>query len=254
MFCRVSVVCFVLFLSCLCLLPIYVSNHLTRTNRSYALQRHRPLSLQATIDLPTAADDPTEPSPLLTSFIHLVTLFHHFDDTLIALWNKTRSNYPQAYLATLQKQLSDALPNYLHSSESQAATLRINQQWLKQMIWQASMQNGFLSSGNDDPSMTFQKLYDVAFSLTDVLTVSSVFSDPFAPAPAEYITQFLSLLSSFRNGANKRFLPLLFAKVHDVLPHLVIPTLQALSEPSFGVDIFDGFGNAEMGVTSLPHQ
>lgn len=80
-------------------------------------------------------------------------------------------------------------------------------QALCQMIWQASMQSGFLSSGNDNRSMTFQKLYDVAFSLTDVLAVSSVFSDPFAPAPAEYITQFLSLLSSFRNGANKRFLP-----------------------------------------------
>lgn len=115
------------------------------------------------------------------------------------------------------------------------------------------MQNGFLSSGNDNPSMTFQKLYDVAFSLTDVLAVSSVFSDPFVPAPPEYITQFLSLLTSFRNGAKKRYLPFLFAKVHDVLPHLVIPTLQAPSELSLSADIFDGFGNAGMGVTSLPH-
>ncbi|KFY73980.1 hypothetical protein V499_05963 [Pseudogymnoascus sp. VKM F-103] len=256
--------------------------------RSYALQRHRPLTLPSTIELPTANDDPTEHSPPLTGFIHLVTLFKPFDDKFVALWNKTRDDCSPAYLSALQKQLSDALPAYLNSTESQAAELRVNQQWLRNVVWQLGISNGCVSSGNDNPSMTFQypveisrdliamtagfsphsmdvhgvglveKLFDVAYSLTDVLSVSPPPADPFAPAPTDYLNQFLFLLSSLRNG-DTRFRPLLIAKIHDILPRLVTPMLQTLPEPSSGmgpggVDIFDGFGNAGMGVPSLPQQ
>ncbi|OBT74583.1 hypothetical protein VF21_07520 [Pseudogymnoascus sp. 05NY08] len=256
--------------------------------RSYALQRHRPLTLPSTIELPTANDDPTEHSPPLTGFIHLVTLFKPFDDKFVALWNKTRDDCSPAYLSALQKQLSDALPAYLNSTESQAAELRVNQQWLRNVVWQLGISNGCVSSGNDNPSMTFQypveisrdliamtagfsphsmevhgvglveKLFDVAYSLTDVLSVSPPPADPFAPAPTDYLNQFLFLLSSLRNG-DTRFRPLLIAKIHDILPRLVTPMLQTLPEQSsgmgpVGVDIFDGFGNAGMGVPSLPQQ
>ncbi|KFX89540.1 hypothetical protein V490_06953 [Pseudogymnoascus sp. VKM F-3557] len=256
--------------------------------RSYALQRHRPLTLPSTIELPTATDDPTEHSPPLTGFIHLVTLFKPFDDKFVALWNKTRDDCSPAYLSALQKQLSDALPAYLNSTESQAAELRVNQQWLRNVVWQLGISNGCVSSGNDNPSMTFQypveisrdliamtagfsphsmdvhgvglveKLFDVAYSLTDVLSVSPPPADPFAPAPTDYLNQFLFLLSSLRNG-DTRFRPLLIAKIHDILPRLVTPMLQTLPEQSSGmgpggVDIFDGFGNAGMGVSSLPQQ
>jgi hypothetical protein len=103
-----------------------------------------------------------------------------------------------------------------------------------------------------------EKLFDVAYSLTDVLSVSPPPADPFAPAPTDYLNQFLFLLSSLRNG-DTRFRPLLMAKIHDILPRLVTPMLQTLPEPSSGmgpggVDIFDGFGNAGMGVSSLPQQ
>jgi hypothetical protein len=65
----------------------------------------------------------------------------------------------------------------------------------------------------------------------------------------------MSLLSVLRNG-DHRFLPLLLSKVHDVLPRLVNPMLQtvpdtpASSSMCADVDIFDGFGNAGMGVPS----
>lgn len=99
----------------------------------------------------------------------------------------------------------------------------------------------------------------MAYSLTDVLSVSPPPSDPFGPAPTDYLNQFLFLLSSLRNG-DTRFRPLLLSKINDILPRLVTPMLQTMPEPSSGmapggVDIFDGFGNAGMGVpTSLPQQ
>lgn len=143
------------------------------TERAYALQRHRPLTLQATITLPTPNEDPTEPSPPLNGFIHLVSVYRPFDDMFIALWNKTRSDCSAAYLAALQKQLTEALPTYLNSTENQAADLRTSQQWLRTMVWQLSIQNGCLSSGNEDPSMTFQ--YPVEIS-RDLVSMTSQFS------------------------------------------------------------------------------
>jgi hypothetical protein len=71
----------------------------------------------------------------------------------------------------------------------------------------------------------------------------------------------MTLLSVLRNG-DHRFLPLLLSKVHDVLPRLVNPMLQTVPDPPASssnnnnicipadVDIFDGFGNAGMGVPS----
>jgi hypothetical protein len=131
------------------------------------------LTLQATITLPTPNEDPTEPAPPLTGFIHLVSLFRPFDDMFISLWNKTRSDCSPAYLSALQKQLTEALPAYLNSTENQAADLRTSQQWLRTMVWQLSIQNGCLSSGNDDPSMTFQYPVEIA---RDLVSMTSQFS------------------------------------------------------------------------------
>jgi len=254
------------------------------TERAYALQRHRPLSLQATITLPTQNDDPTDTQAHhLTGFLHLVNLFRPFDEAFVALWNKTRTDCSPSYLAALQKQLTDALPTYLNSTENQAADLRTSQQWLRTMVWQLSIQNGCLSSGSENPSMTFQypvdisrdlvsmtsqfskqsmevhgiglieKLFDVACSLTDVLSLLPPNPDPFTLGPRDYLHDFMTVLSVLRNG-DHRFLPLLLAKVNDVLPRLVNPMLQTVPDTPAKdwqeVDIFDGFGNAGIGVPS----
>jgi len=254
------------------------------TERAYALQRHRPLSLQATISLPTQNDDPSDPQAHhLHGFLHLISLFRPFDESFVALWNKTRTDCSPPYLAALQKQLNDALPTYLNSTENQTADLRTSQQWLRTMVWQLSIQNGCLSSNHDDPSMTFnypveiardlismtsqfsqqsmevhgigliEKLFDVACSLTDVLSLLPPNPDPFQLGPRDYLNDFIRLLSILRNG-DHRFLPLLLSKVHDVLPRLVNPMLQTVPDTAANkyaeVDIFDGFGNAGMGVAS----
>lgn len=63
----------------------------------------------------------------------------------------------------------------------------------------------------------------------------------------------MTLLSVLRRG-DHRFLPLLLSKVHDVLPRLVNPMLQTVPDKALNeIDIFDGFGNAGMGVATGMH-
>lgn len=147
-------------------------NHLlTRcSHRAYALQKHRPLTLHATISLPTVDQDPTNS---LAGFIHLVNLYRPFDDTFIGLWNKSRTDCSPFTLARLQQQLTEALPAFLNTTESQAADLRTSQQWLRTMVWQLSIANGFLSSNSPDTSMTFRFPIEIA---KDLVAVTEQFS------------------------------------------------------------------------------
>lgn len=138
--------------------------------RAYALQKHRPLTLHATINLPSVAEDQIKP---VTGFIHLVNLYRPFDDTFIGLWNKSRTDCSTLWLAHLQKQLSQALPAVLDSTETQAADLRTSQHWLRTIVWQLSITNGFLSSTSPDSSMTFCYPIEIA---KDLVTVTSQLS------------------------------------------------------------------------------
>jgi len=142
------------------------------TERAYALQQHRPLTLHATINLPTLDEDPAE-TVELNGFIHLVNLFRPFDDTFVGLWNKAKNGCTTQYLAQLQQQLSDALPNYLQSTESQAADLRCSQQWLRTMVWQLSISHGFLSSAAAENAMSFKFPIEIS---RDLVTSAGQFS------------------------------------------------------------------------------
>jgi len=146
--------------------------NLTRSDRAYALQRHRPLTLHNTIDLPTLDEDPSE-SVELSGFLHLVNLFQPFDDTFVGLWNKTRVGCSTEWITALQKQLAEALPEYLHSTESQAVDLRISQQWLRIMVWQLSIGHGYLSAAAPESSMNLK--YPIEIS-RDLVTAASTFS------------------------------------------------------------------------------
>lgn len=122
--------------------------------------------MHATISLPTVDQDPTNYS--LAGFIYLVNLYRPFDDTFIGLWNKSRTDCSPLTLARLQKQLTEALPQFLNTTESQAADLRTSQQWLRTMVWQLSIANGFLSSTSPDTSMTFRFPIEIAKDLVEV--------------------------------------------------------------------------------------
>ena len=50
-------------------------------NRAYALHKHRPLTLHATIKLPISNHEPRE---CIAGFFHLVNLYRPFDDRFVA--------------------------------------------------------------------------------------------------------------------------------------------------------------------------
>ncbi|KAL8698853.1 MAG: hypothetical protein Q9201_006342 [Fulgogasparrea decipioides] len=196
------------------------------TERAYALQKHRPLTLHATINLPCVAEDP---SKQIAGFLHLVNLFRPFDDTFIGLWNKSRTD-----CSTL-------------CTETQAADLRTTQHWLRTMVWQLSITNGYLSSTSPDSSMTFgypieiakdlvavtsqlsrqsmevhgvgliEKLFDVACTLIDVMSCVPLESQNFGVGPQDYLNHLIHLISTLRGGES-RYLPLLVTKIRDTLP------------------------------------
>jgi len=102
-----------------------------------------------------------------------------------------------------------------------------------------------------------EKLFDVACSLTDVLSLLPANPQPFTLGPKDHLHEFMKLLSVLRNGDN-RFLPLLLSKVGDVLPTLANPMLQTVPDTPATmcaeVDIFDGYGPmAGLGVPSNYH-
>ena len=143
------------------------------TERAYSIERHRPLTLHATIELPTLDEEPEQASTI-SGFLHMINLFRVLDDTFINLWNKSRTDCSTAWLANLQQQLSDALPSNLNSTESQAADIRISQQWLRTMVWQLSITNGYLSSSSPDSSMTFKYPIEIAKDLARDISILSL--------------------------------------------------------------------------------
>ncbi|KAL8723921.1 MAG: hypothetical protein Q9181_007082 [Wetmoreana brouardii] len=225
------------------------------TERAYALQKHRPLTLHATINLPCVAEDPSKP---IAGFLHLVNLFRPFDDTFIGLWNKSRTDCSTLWLAHLQKQLRQALPAVLDSTETQAADLRTTQHWLRTMVWQLSITNGYLTSTSPDSSMTFgypieiakdlvavtsqlswqsmevhgvgliEKLFDVACTLIDVISYVPLESQNFSVGPQDYLNHLIHLISTLRGGES-RYLPLLVTKIRDTLPpHMAASVTQPM--------------------------
>ena len=117
--------------------------------RAYAIQRNRPLTLQATINLPTVNDDPSDPlAHQLNGFVVLANLFKPFDDAFVNTWSKARANLSTAHVTGLQKQLGELVQSFL-CQESNFSDLHTNQQWLKSTVWQ-------LTNGASDESMSYQ--------------------------------------------------------------------------------------------------
>ncbi|KAK0281653.1 hypothetical protein LTR91_003879 [Friedmanniomyces endolithicus] len=252
------------------------------TERAYALQKRRPLTLYATINLPTLEEDPSE-TVELNGFLHLVNLFRPFDDTFVGIWNKAKSGCTTQYLAQLQQQLSDALPVYLNSTESQAVDLRCSQQWLRTMVWQLSISHGFLSSAAAENAMSFkfpvevardlvastshfsqqsmevhgigliEKLFDVACTLTDVMSCVPIEPDNFSFGPQHYLHQLTTLISTLRGG-QQRYTPLLLAKISLGTPS--IPSTPTCSFPALSLtsltaeDLYDGSQEQSSGPES----
>ena len=77
--------------------------------------------------------------------------------------------------------------------------------------------------------MQIEKLFDIACCLTDVVACTSFSPDAFALGPRDYVSRFLTLISTLRGGQS-RYLPPLLTKVSEVLPNLPLPRSLNLSQ------------------------
>lgn len=221
------------------------------TERAYAMERHKPLTLHPTIELPTTQGE--QEADMISGFSYLISLFRCIDDEFMALWNKVKTQCSATWLSQLQQQFKDALPAELKTTESQTADVRVTMHWLRIMVWQLSITNGYLSSSSNDSSMTFkypievatdlvhdiqnlsldamevhgvgliEKLFDIACTLTDVVAcVPLEASNSPNGTPFDNLNNLLNLISRLRGGAS-RYLPLLLAKVSETLPSMAHP-------------------------------
>ncbi|KAH7318080.1 fungal-specific transcription factor domain-containing protein [Stachybotrys elegans] len=143
------------------------------TERAYALQRHRPLTLQNTLALPCASPLCND-SDIMPGFLDLISLFGHFDTDFIASWN---SSVPLAqpsestHLSLLQELLKYALPSVSSYAPAQQADLLISQQWLKVMVWKHCVSKALLKTASGDDSMSLTYPASIA---RDVVLISKL--------------------------------------------------------------------------------
>ncbi|KAH0544445.1 hypothetical protein FGG08_001472 [Glutinoglossum americanum] len=215
------------------------------TERAYALQRHRPLSLQKSIELPEVPEG--EESLVLQGFLDLVDLFQHFDASFVSLWNRSTATLSDtSWIPRLQENLALSIPDVGKRTEIQQADLLISRQWLKTMVWQLCLNKGLLSISGREESMNFhfpvqiardmvvicrqlpisamephgvgilEKVFDIGCSLADVMKVLPLQQSRFELGPRDYLMEMLRMLSTIRGGQS-RYLPLLTAQADGVL-------------------------------------
>ncbi|KAK3297193.1 uncharacterized protein B0H64DRAFT_120339 [Chaetomium fimeti] len=238
--------------------------------RAYGLHHGRPLTLKASINTPTPQEHPAD--PLMgqgTSSLRMISLFRGFDDALTQLWNRSRNECSDEYLATLDRQLQEVRSPYANDTQAQLGEMSMIQQWLKHKAWGLGVANGNINNaeasymdGNHDllPMVSHfhgspglqglslcEHLFNVTCEVTDILALLPAPRTPFTPGPRDELCKILSIVTVIRNG-DYRFLPLLLSKVALALPKLANPMLQNAPESAApcNMDIFDGFGSSSM--------
>ncbi|KAF1831835.1 hypothetical protein BDW02DRAFT_36174 [Decorospora gaudefroyi] len=243
--------------------------------RTFALHKHRPISLYPTIH-PPSLDEVSSDRPVAAGLELMINMFKIIDDTFVNLWNRVHNTHATAaWITQVQTQLSEAVPAYFECTEAQEVEIRITQQWLRAQTWQLSVCQGLVSSVSTDNRLTFkypieiardvltishqfpqqamevhgvgllcnpvtfshlshvkhlnglttlqvEKLFDIACCLTDVVACTSFSPDALALGPRDYVSRFLTLISTLRGGQT-RYLPLLLSKLSEVLPNLPLP-------------------------------
>jgi len=119
----------------------------------------------------------------------LVSLFQHFDDDFVHLWNvsSTTPAFPfsvevspvSSQLGNLQEVLDLSIPEVSKRNQVQQADLLISRQWLKTMVWQLCVTKGLLSSSTSNESMSFH--YPVSIARDVVVVGKALNKEAFEP-------------------------------------------------------------------------
>src|ERR1700733_5829861 len=96
-------------------------------------------------------------------------------------------------------------------------------------------------------------MFEASCLVTDFLSMQPHSRHPFSVGPREHLNQILNIVAVLRNGLNQ-YLPLLFSKLHDVIPRLANPMLQDAPEdvPLSKMDLFDDFSVSEPTQLAMP--
>jgi len=150
--------------------------------RSFAIFRHKPLTLSKTPLLPNPDDLYSyEKASLLSGFMHLVKTYSVLDEGFVNSWNEAQTSSDSTITySNLQSRLNTLNTAHQFPEEGsgstqsltdiQKADILVTQQWLRLVIWQSSMRQGLLSSSSPDPSMTFRYPLQIAHSLLQVIS------------------------------------------------------------------------------------
>ncbi|KAG6034682.1 hypothetical protein E4U41_006467 [Claviceps citrina] len=221
------------------------------TERAYALQRHRPLTLQSAIALPSAGHEVGE-EKIMSGLLDLISLFRNFDSQFLKMWNTPGDSRVCAstkdYPAKLQQFLDDSIPEVANRTANQQADLLLSREWLRIVVWQLCVSKTLLCSASPLESMSFQfpvsvarnvvtatsllpraaleangvgiveKIFDVGCSLADVLSVNPhcVLRTALEVSPADYLREIVRLVAT-AVGGSPRHLGVLAAKAEECL-------------------------------------
>ncbi|CBX91037.1 hypothetical protein LEMA_P060710.1 [Plenodomus lingam JN3] len=228
------------------------------SERSHAVRRNRPITLQI-----------TPSSPQLASFgqgmLGLASIFRPLDEIFFAVWNGSTRDCSKDWLLRLEHDVRTVVPPVLHVSNGEIANIRVTQFWLQIKLWELFPRFGFLSTESVYECLTFrypiviarditvlamklplsslqlhgvgmtEKIFDIACALADVLPFVSSPVSQLELSPSDYLTQTISLVAKLPGGSNK-FVPLLIAKVKELLPDLVKPICEVIELPHLAFD------------------
>ncbi|KAK1638522.1 hypothetical protein BDP81DRAFT_346465 [Colletotrichum phormii] len=219
------------------------------TERAYALQRHRPLTLQSTLGLPIV-DPLSSDAAILPGFLDLISLFRHFDTDFIATWNSSTPSAASSseatdpeHLSKLQTVLKYAIPSVSKYSEMQQADLLISRQWLKVIVWKLCVSKTLLSTTDSEDSMSLsyptavardvvlisrllptkafeangvgilEKVFDVGCSLADLISLGSATNQWSAMhvGPVDILMEIVRIVGTTLGGSYKH-LDMLYSK------------------------------------------
>ena len=216
----------------------------TDIHSSHGIRKNRPITLPVTVSSPSLLESPS------LGLQYLASLFRPFDEVFFAVWNGSRQECSKEWLLGLERDVRTALPITLSISNEQIDNLRVSQLWLQIKLWELFPRFGFLSSESVYECLTFrypitvardlsvlsmklpigslrihgvgmtEKIFDIACALADVLPFVSTATSQLELGPVDYLTGTTSLLAKLPDGETK-FVPLLLAKVNELLPELV---------------------------------
>ena len=152
------------------LLALAISRHNLIGHRSFAILRHKPLTLTKTPGFPSTLHEYEAPE-IHSGFMHLVHSYHLLDSSFVDSWNES-SDAPASTLTytALQQKLNLPHPSDVSLTDIQKADILVTQQWLRLVVWQSSMRQGLLSWHAEHESMTFCYPLKIAYSLLSIIS------------------------------------------------------------------------------------